>query len=125
MVLDYSKIGLKAGLEIHQQLEGKKLFCDCRAILRDDSPDMTVKRILRASAGETGYIDVAASAEMEKGKYFIYEYYDDTTCLVELDEEPPHAINDDALRIHHRFFDKRRKPQDRTRRVASWVRDEQ
>ncbi len=97
--LDYDAIGLKAGLEIHQQLDTKKLFCDCPGEIRDDSPDKTVKRVLRASAGETGTIDTAASAEMEKGKHYIYEYYDDTTCLVELDEEPPHGINDDALNV--------------------------
>ncbi|MGV8141281.1 MAG: Glu-tRNA(Gln) amidotransferase subunit GatE [Candidatus Woesearchaeota archaeon] len=101
--LDYSKIGLKAGLEIHQQLEGKKLFCNCPTLLRDDTPDKTVKRILRASAGETGDVDVAAKAEMEKGKYFIYEYYDDTTCLVELDECPPHSMNNDALDVVLQF----------------------
>jgi len=103
MVLDYNRIGLKAGLEIHQQLEGKKLFCNCPTLLRDDAPDRTIKRILRASAGETGTVDVAASAEMEKGKYFIYEYYDDTTCLVELDECPPYAMNNDALNVVLQF----------------------
>jgi glutamyl-tRNA(Gln) amidotransferase subunit E len=102
-MLDYNKIGLKAGLEIHQQLEGKKLFCNCPTLLRDDAPDKTIKRILRASAGETGVIDVAASAEMEKGKYFIYEYYDDTTCLVELDECPPNNVNSDALNVVLQF----------------------
>lgn len=99
MGLDYEKLGLKAGLEIHQQLDTKKLFCDCPSEIRDDSPDKTVKRVLRASAGETGTIDTAAYAEIEKGKHYIYEYYDDTTCLVELDEEPPHDINDDALSV--------------------------
>jgi len=103
MALDYQKIGLKAGLEIHQQLEGKKLFCNCPTLLRDDAPDKTIKRILRASAGETGEIDVAATAEMEKGKYFIYEYYDDTTCLVELDECPPNSMNNDALNVVLQF----------------------
>jgi len=34
--LDYKKIGLKAGLEIHQQLEGGKLFCACPGYLRND-----------------------------------------------------------------------------------------
>lgn len=99
MVLDYAKIGLKAGLEIHQQLDTKKLFCNCPSKIREDAPDKNVKRVLRASAGEMGTLDTAASAEMEKGKYYIYEYYDDTTCLVELDEEPPHRINEDALRV--------------------------
>jgi len=101
--LDYVKIGLKAGLEIHQQLDTNKLFCSCPSIMRDDAPDFTVKRILRASAGETGEIDVAASAEMEKKKSFIYEAYKDTTCLVELDCEPPHEMNNDALNVVLQF----------------------
>lgn len=97
--LDYSKLGLKAGLEIHQQLETNKLFCKCPSIIREDSPDKMVKRILRASAGETGNIDIAAKAEMEKQKYFIYEYYTDTCCDIELDECPPFNINPEALKI--------------------------
>jgi glutamyl-tRNA(Gln) amidotransferase subunit E len=99
MTLDYSKIGLKAGLEIHQQLDTDKLFCNCPSIIRDDSPDFTVKRFLRASAGETGNIDVAAKSESEKKKTFIYEGYNDSTCLVELDESPPLKINSDSLNV--------------------------
>ncbi|MBM3228613.1 hypothetical protein FJZ20_01895, partial [Candidatus Pacearchaeota archaeon] len=26
---DYKKLGLKCGLEIHQQLNSRKLFCNC------------------------------------------------------------------------------------------------
>ena len=33
--MDYNKIGFKAGIEIHQQLEGLKLFCNCPAINSD------------------------------------------------------------------------------------------
>ncbi len=66
--LNYEKLGLKVGLEIHQQLEGKKLFCNCPTLIRDDAPDRTIKRILRASAGETGSVDIAAKHEMEKEK---------------------------------------------------------
>ncbi len=97
MSLDYKKIGLKCGIEIHQQLEGKKLFCDCPTTLRDDEPNIKVKRYLRAAAGETGEIDIAAAQEQRKQKHFIYEAYKDTTCLVELDEEPPHSMNKEAL----------------------------
>jgi glutamyl-tRNA(Gln) amidotransferase subunit E len=97
MGLDYKKIGLKCGIEIHQQLDTHKLFCSCPFNLRDDKPDVVVKRSLRAVAGETGEIDVAARHEMEKGLYFIYEAYSDTTCLVELDEEPPQPMNPEAL----------------------------
>ncbi|MBU2561677.1 MAG: Glu-tRNA(Gln) amidotransferase subunit GatE [Nanoarchaeota archaeon] len=96
--LDYKKIGLRCGIEIHQMLDTHKLFCSCPSRLRDDRPDITVRRHLRAVAGETGEIDVAAKHEMEKGSYFVYEAYSDTTCLVELDEEPPQPMNEEALR---------------------------
>jgi Glu-tRNA(Gln) amidotransferase subunit E-like FAD-binding protein len=95
--MDYQKLGLKIGLEIHQQLEGKKLFCQCSTILRDDQPDFTIVRKLRAVAGEAGEIDIAAAHEQVKNKEFHYQGYDDTTCLVETDSEPPHEINTDAL----------------------------
>ncbi len=89
--------GLKCGIEIHQQLKGKKLFCSCPTTLRDDRADFTIRRKLRASAGESGKVDIAAAQEQARDKVFVYEGYDDTTCLVECDEEPPHAINQDAL----------------------------
>ncbi len=95
--MDYEKIGLKVGLEIHQQLEGKKLFCDCPTLMREDEPDIKLKRYLRASAGEGGKVDIAAQLEQLKKQHFLYEAYSDTTCLVELDEEPPHKVNRDAL----------------------------
>lgn len=96
--MDWKKIGLRCGLEIHQQLDTNKLFCNCPSRLREKEPDFTIKRKLRAVAGELGETDIAAAAEQIKNKSFIYEGYNDTTCLVELDEEPPHLINKDALR---------------------------
>ncbi len=90
---------MKAGLEIHQQLNTKKLFCSCPSELLDRDPDFKIKRTLRAVAGETGEIDVAASYEQKKRKYYIYEGYHTHTCLVELDEEPPHLMNEDALKV--------------------------
>ena len=95
--MEYNKIGLKCGIEIHQQLEGRKLFCDCPTILRDDQPDFIIRRKLRAVAGEHGEIDVAALQEQLKGKEFVYQGYKDTTCLVETDSEPPHELNQEAL----------------------------
>lgn len=97
--MDYKKIGLKVGLEIHQQLEGRKLFCECPTILRDDKPDISLKRNLRAAAGETGEVDIAAKHEQAKELHFVYEGYSDTTCLVEMDEEPPHPMNQEALDV--------------------------
>ncbi len=98
MEYDYEKIGLKSGLEIHQQLNTSKLFCGCPSILRNDEPSQRIVRKLNPVVGETGTIDIAALHEKEKDKTFVYEVYD-TNCLVELDEEPPHDINQNALRI--------------------------
>lgn len=87
---------IKSGLEIHQQLDSRKLFCYCQSLLRQDEPDFTVERELHIVAGEGGEIDVAAKHEASLGKKFTYQGYK-TTCLVELDEEPPHEINPEAL----------------------------
>ncbi len=95
---DYKKIELKAGLEIHQQLNTNKLFCNCPSILRNDEPIKTIERKLNPVIGESGEIDIAAAHEKEKNKRFIYQVFD-TNCLVELDEEPPHQINKEALKI--------------------------
>ncbi len=96
--MNYDKIGLKCGLEIHQQLDTSKLFCNCPSLLRNDEPEFEVKRKLHAVAGESGEIDIAAAHEADKNREFLYQSYD-TTCLVELDEEPPHSINEEALEI--------------------------
>lgn len=97
--MNYQELGFKAGLEIHQQLEGKKLFCSCPTLNSDKEADMKVERKLRAVAGELGRIDEAAKYEMAKEKRFLYESNSEDTCLVEYDEEPPHPINKDALYI--------------------------
>lgn len=94
---DVSELGLKCGLEIHQQLDTGKLFCRCPCRIREDRPEFEVVRQLRASAGETGEVDAAAAHEQAKAKRFRYQGYRDTCCLVELDEEPPHPLNPRAL----------------------------
>lgn len=101
--MDYAKLGLKAGLEIHQQLDTGKLFCACPGYLRSEDPHFSVMRKLHAVAGETGEVDAAVAHEAALAKTFYYQGYHDTTCLIELDEEPPHLINsaalDEALKI--------------------------
>lgn len=97
MVLDYASLGLRCGLECHQQLAGKKLFCECPAEINDAPPDYVIVRTLRAVAGETGALDAAAATEQRKAKYFRYHGYKQQNCLVDIDEEPPHALNAEAL----------------------------
>ncbi len=96
---DYNKLGLKCGLEIHQQLDTGKLFSDAPSYLRSDEPDYIVKRKLHAVAGETGEIDSAVAYEAGLGKEFYYEVHEGNVSLVELDEEPPRQINKDALDV--------------------------
>ncbi|MDD9954152.1 MAG: Glu-tRNA(Gln) amidotransferase subunit GatE [Candidatus Woesearchaeota archaeon] len=97
MDFDPAALGLMVGLEIHQQLGERKLFCQCRAEIVEDEPSIIVKRQLRAAAGETGAIDIAAAAEQKKQKVFEYQARAGTSCLVELDEEPPHPVNEEVM----------------------------
>ncbi|MGB9636080.1 MAG: Glu-tRNA(Gln) amidotransferase subunit GatE, partial [Thermoplasmata archaeon] len=96
--MEWEGIGLKVGLEIHQQLDTKKLFCNCDSILKDEVLGNFVRK-LRASAGESGEIDVAARETSERNLIFRYETVGGSSCLVECDEEPPHNMNPEALRV--------------------------
>jgi glutamyl-tRNA(Gln) amidotransferase subunit E len=94
--LEIDKIGLKVGLEIHQQLStNKKLFCNCSS---NETDEFTFKfsRKLRASKSELGKYDPAAIFESIKSKRMIYYSNPSSCCLVEQDEEPPHDLNPDA-----------------------------
>lgn len=94
----YQKIGLKCGLECHQQLETGNLFCRCPSLVNDpNTPNIFFSRKLRASAGETGELDLAALFEMKQSKKMFYEACSTSSCLFEMDESPPISINEDAL----------------------------
>lgn len=98
--IDYGELGLKVGIEVHMQLDTeKKLFCDCPTLLRSEKPDFVFVRRLRPTQSELGQVDPAALFEFKKGMTVVYEGYDNTTCLVETDEEPPHSINSEAIDI--------------------------
>jgi len=99
VVINYDKIGLKVGLEIHQQLNSeKKLFCNCKTELFKGEPETTFLRRLRPTQSELGQIDPAAFFEFQKGTQVLYERERETSCLVEMDEEPPHNLNPEALK---------------------------
>ncbi len=92
-------VGVKVGLEIHQQLEtNKKLFCNCQPI---ETEEYSIKfhRKLRAAKSELGEYDPAVLFEKSKSKSILYYANSESSCLVEQDEEPPHELDDDAKKI--------------------------
>jgi len=98
--MDYKKIGLTIGIEIHQELATEtKLFCNCPPELNKDGYDFTFTRKLRPAQSELGEIDPAALFEFLKGKTIIYEADHRTSCLVEMDEEPPSPMDEEAVGI--------------------------
>ena len=97
--LDIDKIGLKVGLEIHQQLStNKKLFCNCSSTESDEFSHKFTRK-LRASKSELGKYDPAAIFESTKSKKMVYYTNPNSCCLVEQDEEPPHELDNDAKKI--------------------------
>ena len=89
---------LKAGLEIHQQLNSGKLFCNCN--FSDTGKDLLFKRKLHATSSELGDVDIAAKTEQIK----LFTYYNKScNCLVYTDEEPPRGPNEDAVKIALQF----------------------
>jgi len=93
--MDYRAIGLRCGLEVHQQLDTRKLFCACPSRLSERTEGTFLRR-LRPTVSELGEVDAAAIEEAKRRLAFVYQVTDNT-CLVEADEEPPHEANHDAL----------------------------
>ena len=94
------EVGLKVGLEIHCQLDtANKLFCKCPTRLSDKPPTLTFIRRLRPTQSELGQVDPAAMFEFQKGRAILYETDAETSCLVEMDEEPPHDLNWEAVDV--------------------------
>ncbi|MGC8688941.1 MAG: Glu-tRNA(Gln) amidotransferase subunit GatE [Thermoplasmata archaeon] len=87
----------KAGIEIHQQLNTKKLFCSCDSELNDRVLG-EFTRVLRPVQSELGEYDAAALMESMKRRTFVYQVTENS-CLVEMDEEPPHDVNMEALEV--------------------------
>lgn len=87
---------LTCGIEIHQQLDTKKLFCSCDSHLTEEGHGSCYRR-LRPTTSEMGEIDRAALAQFQRNLGYRYQSAPGVSCLVELDEEPPHETNADAL----------------------------
>ena len=95
--MDYHALGLKCGLEVHQQLDTLKLFCSDRSELSEEVRH-EFRRRLRPTQSELGEVDAAAIEEAKRNLAFVYQATTNT-CLVEADEEPPHPCNEDALDV--------------------------
>lgn len=86
---------IKIGLEIHFQVKGRKLFCSCMGEENENYRGKLTRR-LRASAGEFATKDIAALQEQRKRNEFEY-LITENSCLVEMDEEPPHEPSKEAV----------------------------
>jgi glutamyl-tRNA(Gln) amidotransferase subunit E len=96
----YKELGLRCGLEIHQQLlTEKKLFCRCHAVLHRDTPSAVILRHMRPTLSELGEYDGTALMEFKTKKNVIYQLYNDTVCTYEMDDTPPFQLNHQALDI--------------------------
>jgi len=97
---DYADLGLKVGLEIHQQvLTQKKLFCRCPARQYSKEFDAEILRHMRPTLSELGEYDGTALMEYKTRKEIIYQINHKSVCTYEMDDTPPFEINDQALEI--------------------------
>jgi len=86
------------GIEIHQQLDTRKLFCSCETRLVEEE-GATLHRRLRPTQSEMGEVDRAALVQAERRMHFRYQAPRSVSCLVDADEEPPHDADEDAMDI--------------------------
>jgi glutamyl-tRNA(Gln) amidotransferase subunit E len=93
----FSKRAISVGLEIHQQLQTKtKLFCHC-PVLDASKVSGEFQRTLRAATSELGTVDEAARFESKRASTVKYRFDENSSCLLEADEEPPSDISSEAL----------------------------
>ncbi|NHJ46904.1 MAG: Glu-tRNA(Gln) amidotransferase subunit GatE [Asgard group archaeon] len=96
--IDFKKMGFRAGIEVHHQIQTKrKLFCNCEPILSDGEPDYRFERYFRPVLGEMGDFDAGMLIEFEKGYRVIYHAYEESVCVYEQDEQPPFWPDNDAI----------------------------
>ncbi len=88
---------IRCGFEWHIQVDSGKLFCRCKSEIKENKDYFEIRRLIRPSFGESGKIDISAEFEGKKTKKIVYKVFNDADCLVDIDEEPPHDIDKDAL----------------------------
>ena len=98
--LDYKKIGLRVGLEVHQQLDTqRKLFCHCPAGVYTTSHDGAVLRHMRPTLSELGEYDGTALMEFKTKKNVVYLLHKSNVCTYEMDDTPPFPVNQEAIDV--------------------------
>ena len=98
--LDYKKVGLRVGLEVHQQLDTeRKLFCHCPAGVYTSTHDGAVLRHMRPTLSELGEYDGTALMEFKTKKNVVYLLHKSNVCTYEMDDTPPFPVNQDALDV--------------------------
>ena len=97
---DYARLGLMAGLEVHQQLlTPTKLFCRCPAGIRTTKIDAEVLRQMRPTLSELGEYDGTALMEFKTKKEIVYLIERESVCTYELDDTPPFEVSSKAVSI--------------------------
>ena len=97
---DYAAIGLKCGLEVHQQLlTRRKLFCRCPAGRYSGEYDAEILRHMRPTLSELGEYDGTALMERKTQKNIFYRIHRDTVCTYEFDDTPPFFADELAIDI--------------------------
>jgi len=98
--IDYSEIGLRVGLEVHQQLlTERKMFCKCPAGLYTQTHDGAVLRHMRPTLSELGEYDGTALMEFKTRKNIVYLLHESNVCTYEMDDSPPFLVNPQAIDI--------------------------
>jgi glutamyl-tRNA(Gln) amidotransferase subunit E len=98
--IDYAEVGLRVGLEVHQQLlTEQKMFCKCPAGLFTETHDGTLLRHMRPTLSELGEYDGTALMEFKTRKNIVYLLHQSNVCTYEMDDSPPFLVNSRALDI--------------------------
>ncbi len=98
--IDYEQVGLRVGLEVHQQLlTEQKMFCRCPAGLYTEHHDGIVLRHMRPTLSELGEYDGTALMEFKTKKNIVYLLHKSNVCTYEMDDTPPFIVNRRAIDI--------------------------